>query len=820
MNQQNKSMHIPKCMRILAIIMSLIMVMTVIRWDYLEISASGEDGNIIASDYTGDEISITSDKSFDNVTIPDTKMFTIDGAAPANVYANSINIEAGGALQIFGNLECHNITYTTGSCIMLGRSDALDNTNLNGIEFYFADDNKITNPDEIAWKVFAYDGSKWKEYIPPFNPSGFSVIIDGLTDTVSVEIKYKKTAVDSDYTVVTETPNEWGCTEFDIGGLEVYGDNPKKLEIEVNITDTAPVSREMMDCGLGDGMSPVNPFIIPLGGANLSNGNKTFSYTYSDVENGAFPHDIHIFLGYPNGGDGAIRDEVVNYLYAYTDVYSPGTTIDNDLLKTALAKELWDRFFEISMFDNFGIPTEAANRTSGIAELITRINIGSITDVATNEGRGNIQRINVDVNWGIDNQSGESVISHFNIYAIPDNKEFLVCTDFNNTNGSQFYLRSLDTSSPDRTNFYDDRANPDDYIIAVSDYGNVKLGRNGAFTEEISGEGLCTLQIRDYGKDDAYANSLPKVNARIMKSSNTYVAVLAEGESPSIQLPNLGVNNTPTDEIWSTGSENAGMVARVYIGCNIVHLRELKNIGISNYNIISVELADSSQEAGVTITPSGVDSDDYEVTFASNFYDTVKLKVTYSGGIERYITIERIGLVISYFYLFDEGDGVRTHNIEFPGKSGTSQLDYEYYKSGTTYGDQIAIYATYYHPSNDTTKNGANEDVCLYVTYGNGVTEIIGSDSLPGGHHNAYVSETGTGLATTVYFLGFASGRDAMGLTIPNQIFNYTDENGINKSGSVTATVINGGYDSTSTYGGTQCGSGKGVYWDGNISWY
>ena len=126
------------------------------------------------------------------------------------------------------------------------------------------------------------------------------------------------------------------------------------------------------------------------------------------------------------------------------------------------------------------------------------------------------------------------------------------------------------------------------------------------------------------------------------------MAVKGEGETKAYGL--IGDNGSNTDGIWATGN-NESAVARVYVGDSTIHLYPLtgNGTGLSGTGITSVELADSDQADGVTLVTT--DLTDVTLSFESNFYDEIPLKITFEGGTVKYLTVIRVGLVIQYQYL-------------------------------------------------------------------------------------------------------------------------------------------------------------------------
>ncbi|MCR4609146.1 MAG: hypothetical protein K5750_05560, partial [Eubacterium sp.] len=292
----------------------------------------------------------------------------------------------------------------------------------------------------------------------------------------------------------------------------------------------------------------------------------------------------------------------------------------------------------------------------------------------------------------------------------------------------------------------------------------------------------------------------PGANLRILQEGTKYLCLRGEGETKSYDRIK-GDDGNPVDNIWAPGEE---VSAYIYIGDTDAYIMPLnKNIITDDALIKNVELADETQKDGVEIDKS--DLNKIKISFKSNFFDKVPIIITYADGEEYELMIRRIGLVISYGYLMDDG------NLSFIGTDCnegqcTFTNDFEA-------GEEIVVFATYYHPTKDNTASGGDE-VFLNIVYDDGNTEILSSKD-PDHDFDGYVPATAEGVATTSFIIGFAPAHDEEG-SISYQTF----VNKYGNAGGFGATVINAGYDDDKTYGGTQIGSGTGVYFDGILEWF
>ncbi|MBQ3911340.1 MAG: hypothetical protein II694_00010, partial [Lachnospiraceae bacterium] len=221
---------------------------------------------------------------------------------------------------------------------------------------------------------------------------------------------------------------------------------------------------------------------------------------------------------------------------------------------------------------------------------------------------------------------------------------------------------------------------------------------------------------------------------------------------------------------------------------------------------------------------------DIKITFDSNFYASIPLNITYSDGGTRKLTINRIGLVINYSYLMGDPnkdvDKADIMDIGFDGRDDRINVKYDYYG-----GEQIIVYATYYTPTNDPT--GGSSDLSLYLTFEDGTHRVITADNndtlregrageVPSRGFNGRVVATDNAVAATVFLIGFAQAKTKAsdGVWIGNIKDTYYKDEGRADHIGFYASVLNSGWDDDNSFGGAQIGSGKGIYWDGHISWY
>lgn len=512
------------------------------------------------------------------------------------------------------------------------------------------------------------------------------------------------------------------------------------------------------------------------------NGKSLVNEEFDDFDIRRFVTDTESYWAIDNFpfGDPGIVDEVKNKIFAYS-------SDDPDDIRFQLATELLNRYADDTHFYGF-------NYDNSFIDNVSYIGQESPINVINNVG--NVETRNVysyRIFWGFpmgENEYGPfpdtsqpPIECEISVIALHDN-EIIICTDYNNEtgSGSEYYVKTIHDDAiifaPNTDTKNSSGEVFDEYLITDDSYTNVVVAGNSLNTDLITTDGLVTIEF--YNNDLNYSGIL-----RVINPSETYVAVIQEGETS--KYGGLGNNGLTTENIFRTGND---AVAITYIGNTTLHLEPLNDgLSLNTRLITNVELKDSTQKDGVAINKS--DLNDVKVTFRSNFYDSVTLVITYEGGITKELTIQRVGLVVQYMYLAEDGSSflIMDHNHQ--------NLDFNYnYDSG----EQIVIYATYYHPTNYVTKSG-DDNLFLNVTYANGTSKII-SHTDSARNFNGYCPMDGGAVASTTFIIGF---------TTAGQTDIHVDP--------FYATVVNGGFNDTNTYGGTQTGSGKGVYWDGHLIW-
>lgn len=719
----------------------------------------------------------------------------------------NISIEEGGHLIIEGTLKVEDGGKITGS----GEDHYLrvcEGAVVTGLPLYAEtpgnDVSEIFSTPNHGECEFRYDSETGK-WICPFDPEWpvFYFNVGGLrfsdkeNENENIEVEYKFTE-DGTYTKANPV------VTFDDGMTVGYGISLKDIpetayKIYLNLTffPAAESTKTIVCWDTGD----FNFLDEGISG-------NVLEYAFN------LEGELNISLGYLNSGNPEIMDTADNYLYAYA-----GT---DDDIKGYLATELYNRFISVAMYEDFGL--------GNAADLAARIEMtGSLGDITAIDKSGTSVTIpvnNYKVSWGYNMNNGDPVESNIPVYTLPDKNDFLICTDFDKDNGTgeTFYIRK---AHADEVPFDGTAQEAIPVIVSSINPDTIVIGGMGADTTVQNSDNVYAFNInsRWLNAEDGPSKETDPADygtiVRIMIGSETYVMLTGDGETKN--YGGIGNNGFGTDTIWNTSSDGDAE-ASVYIGLSTLYIRALaKETGLSVREITAVELADESLAAGVHIVTK--DNGDIEITFDSNFYATIPLNITYSDGKTRQLTINRVGLVIQYMYL--SGDPNEDHDtpdhldMGFDHREGTIGLDYDYFA-----GEQIAVYGIYYTPTNDPTGNSS--DLSLYMTFDDGTHRVItaeNNDTLTMSDGSTVkrgfdgrMAATNDSVATTVFLIGFAEAKTFDGYVwIGNVTDTYYTYNG-NKG--FYANVLNAGWDDDDNFGGTQVGSGKGIYWDGHITWY
>ncbi len=729
-----------------------------------------------------------------------------------------IIVEAGGHFIVQGSLTVD----SGGTLIGSGEDHSLricPGVTVTGLALYAeTDTNEVSfdenNPSPGEYE-FTYENNKWFNpfdlYSPVFNFSiGGLHFSDVQEENESISVEYKYTA-DGSYTDANPvvTFDDGLTVGFGISLKNIPNENTDSvfLKITFNPSAAAP-SKTMLNWHIGD----------------------SETLETDDISGNIFTHEFHfdesveVSLGFHNSGDPAIVKTIDNYLYAYAG--------DDDDIKQYLATELYNRFILVPMFENFGLGSasdlEARITKTGSPRTVP-VNTFDRTDPGNPvPASPTIPVNNYEINWGYDGTNGNPVVSVIPVYTLPYKDDFLICTDFNKNNGTgnTFYMRRANVDEVPFDGYADD-AIP--LALPSINKETIVAGGMGADTVVQNSDNMYAFIINSRwlnavdgpSQETDPANYGTKV--RIVIESETYVMLTGTGETKA--YGGIGNQGFGLDTIWSTRSGSDNEVT-VYIGLTTLHLKPLApETGVALRDITAVEVADPSLSAGVTIvtTPGEV-----QITFKSNYYASVPFKITYSDGNTTRtgeLKINRVGLVIQYGYLggdCNKDKDVPDHMVlGSDHTTETTDFYYDYFA-----GEQIAVWGYYYMPTKDL--EAGSTDLELYMTFNDGSHRVVtarNNDTLTmmngttvSRGYDGRLAATNDAVATVIFLIGFAQAKTFDGVLWVGNITDtyYYDEG---RKGFY-ATVLNAGWDDDDNFGGTQIGSGQGIYWDGHIKWY
>ena len=801
------------------------------------------DGNVyvgfVGSEYSGTAISIPADYHL------------IMGTGSNSLAGVTVSMASGAWLEIYDGVAFQGTVTPSGdACLKFADAGSVPDS----ITLYEADCQTLflDNTDNIAdignhTFIYLEDEGKWVDLVSSpwinVNLGGFDPEADDLT------VEYKYTG--GNYTALTLEEDQFENRLFLFEDPEFPGNYsggfepaniPDNWDNKISIRFTLDSRRDptpariilaelqirhpegyegtggAMGLRPGDSINDTETGIT----AALNNDGTVFTADIITVDDLEW---IGISPGFPDSGDPAITEKADDYLYAY---YAD----DADGVKALFAEELICRLMDPSLFDYFGMPEitgseaeQRATRAANVTTLLSRIEAsGSSYQVTAMDPNGTPHNINVQdytVNWGVSSETGSPVESTLPVYTMENINQVLICRDFNDETGrgTDFLICNINTDATEISEGGEHAAVGVRFCVDSINPSTIKSGGMGRMETVINDEGIYTIETNGGAPASFLRVTDPVQGAemiRLLKASENYLAIGGEGEPNAYGL--IGDNGRHVDKVWATSIDDTA-VARVYVGDNTIHLYPLNNAsGVTYTDILSVELEDPAQEDGVILDAS--DPSDVTLTFRSNFYDEIPLKIIFEGNRVRHLTVVRVGLVIQYEYLRGDSnsgeDDPHTGEVRLDYLDGGGSLTYTYNYFGDGHGngaEQVAIWATYYHPTNDPT--GGSADVVLYLTFDNGDHRVVYADDQSHNFNGRVAMDNGC-VASTSFLIGFDQTADHF----DGNVWIGSRENFDYREGGFYATVLNEGFDDATTYGGTQIGSGKGVYWDGHISFY
>jgi hypothetical protein len=789
--------------RNLAFLLSVILVLTAI--DHYHFSAQAE--NSYGIEYVQDDegamvATIIGNEDVSGNTIVVEEGYVLEIKGP--ITKDSMTIKAGGLVVICDAEDestvgsfAGQVNAEEGAAMTLQSADHAP----SGVILYDASGEAPF--DEEGWAQFFYDGSKWVhqpwgEDPEPDSERLFVVHVDGMVSTSNFSAEYSLN--DEDYYPLEIHPN----------------DNLNAYQFEFEITDPNWEPDQHIWFRIGDVDSGTPRHVLrafSIGDVDwFTSVGETVIVEYEHPESQS--HRIFVALGYENQGLPGIMDAAKDYIYGYA-------TDDVDLIKELLSIDLYHRLIEVPMYENFDIYDPWELRDHRIEPVGSPYEL-EVIPALEEDGDTRVVR-NFKVTWGVDQDTGNPVTSTIPVIQTINHREYLVCTDFDGTTGWGTTFYSF-VAHRDEVQFSEEDSEHAYSCVIYTDLDQVtglNAGGNGCEMWVLNSDGLYTIQVNTShywshpdDREEGYSYNYNDYGydlgsfCRILEGSETYVVIETEGDSKTVG--GLGPRGLQMDNIYRTGESGEEAEGYVFIGESTMYLEPLNlDPSATEITITEAVVTDPTMAAGahVTITETGK----LKFVFDSNFYDTIPVRITFSDGSVKNITIHRIGLVINFGYLmapnvypYPDHGTLGQDYLGGPDVGPTFNYDYDG-------GEQVIVYATYYHPTYNEV--GRCDDLYLSIEFTDGSRRIISPIDTDHNFDGSWPEGIDTA-ACTSFIIGFDEGKEFDGnvYTTDRTDFTYHE-------GGFYATVLNAGYDSTTRYGGTQTGSGKGVYWDGHIYW-
>lgn len=709
------------------------------------------------------------------------------------VTANSVTIGSGATLHIVdsfetenaGSLKCNSIIAENGARMELGSSSNIP----EGIKVYEASWNEelkkddfedITNNNDWKWSTFVYneDEDKWirepNEYESFGGTEKKPVVIEAAVIDYDIEnkefpIRFSEMISDDDIIDGWDRMKARVSTETT---SIVFSWDAKNTPTQVCVEE-AGENGDWLIYDVKEGETSYTLELNPL--------NKYFYYVefkYGSGEEPSYNFD-------------RLQEELDQTYFAFGDI-NDNRTADVDDLKYGVMRTLYDGFrvnegryqsegASLGLIEDFNKqdPTNLNLNMDKLLNFVTEVTSTgeSITakDKSGTSHTFNQYEVKITINKLFEQRQDLTKLPDENSPATDLKDDPIVLT-------AKVYLIDMTNSS-------------EQVIIKVKDTYFVRDAFSGPGNEDDleNFEGLnarALILVADYDKTDDIVLFGNYAQAKEVLSDDTSDAYFASGFGTEdgvkflgdkfvVFKPNFlgvtinGTGETKTPLAWSVESslsiaesgrnENQNTETDIYFGFNSVEIAPVTSTAISGLSvkkIQSVEVLDGIPENAVKVgNPDN--NGKYTIQFLSDYYDTVRIKVTYGldddstdSGI---MTLNRVGIMIQGG--MTAGDS-HTVNI-FHGHDMGETLDanvYDAYKDKNPdkqHGEfGFAYYATYYYPTNSS---ATSADVSLFVTY----TYADGSVERKLLESDYFTPATGDNVAMSDYILYMGDGRNA-----------------------------------------------------------
>ena len=721
--------------------------------------------------------------------------------AGTEIVATSVEIQSGAMLHIFddydtesaGRLICGNITAQDGACMELGSKSNIP----AGITVYDSIWNEVSGQAELVdisndaweWFTFVYNGEASKWIVDPYisfagteekpvvieaavpDYDDYDFVGDGFPIHFPADIQEEdlidgwdrmKARVSSETTSIVLSWNE--------------ANTPNQICVEG--------AGENGDWLIHDVREGENSYTL-----ELNQGDRDFYYVefkYGTGEPGPEEHSYNF---------ERLQSELDQTYFAFGDINDDGTVDENDL-KYGVMRTFYDGFrvnegryqregaaLGLKEDDKQGTTILDANMTWLLNDFITEVTpLGdsiTATDKSSLPHTFNAYEVKITIDRLYENRkdltmfpeeddevtvtdlSEDPIVLTAKVYLIniTDSSEqviikvkdtYFVRDAYSEPGGNEDNLENFEVLNARALIIVADYESVDDIVL----FGNYAQA-NEAFSDETS---------------DAYFASGFGTNGEMKYLGDKFVVYKPDFLGVTIN----GTGETKSPLAWSVESslsiaetgrnENNNTETDIYFGFSSVEIAPVTSVdvaGLSVKKIQSVEVLDGIPENAVNIEDTDGDGK-YTIHFLSDYYDTVRIRVTYElvdntttdSGI---MTLNRVGIMIQGG--MTSGDS-HTVGVMHGHQSG-EELDadvYEEYKAENTdkqHGEyKFAYYATYYYP---TSSLATSADVSLFVTY----TYADGSVERKLLESDYFTAATGDHVAMSDYILYMGDGRNA-----------------------------------------------------------
>ncbi|MBP5564478.1 MAG: hypothetical protein J6X45_02005, partial [Lachnospiraceae bacterium] len=374
--------------------------------------------------------------------------------------------------------------------------------------------------------------------------------------------------------------------------------------------------------------------------------------------------------------------------------------------------------------------------------------------------------------------------------------------------GNSYFVRDCGNSGENNTADFESVSGTNGAaLVIIQNYNNKNeievFGNFLTANEELMDESSTTLYSCNFGPNGY--NEIEYYGGKLVViKNNNFTGVIVNGQNDIGVIPLEWTSESSYNVAESTGSGNS--IVDVYFGFDKIDFEPFMYSDLEVTGISSLETVDIP-EGAVNITHQG---NKWTAEFMSNYYSTVKFKITYTtdqGSFVRYTTVNRVGLTANSGRSAGNDRSYRIHHGHYEGDyvglDGNLYSDYDTAASKGSLGG--AVVATYYYPAGQA-NNVANVSLFATITYSDGSSEqkMIESNAFKaentqsdfGGNtiHNAAMSDFVIWTAENVNTADIDAHRGKIPVAVDLIVVDKVDGNG--------------------RYPGAKLGAGNGVHLD------